>query len=266
LQLWVDKICRHPVMSKAEVWMHFLTCHSEESKEWKKGKRKAERDEYIGGNFFFAISAPAQPLVPAQVEQRFDLFTRKAKTLEEAVRSAYNMAAESIKHMCGPFRREFLKYGDVFQQLSQATQDETRANPEAEQLAGAIKETADRYEAVAKLYQEQPRYDLEPLMDELFVYKGMLAAVPHIAQTQKNILSRLREHQKLAEEGRMAPAELESIRSRVDIVSYAMLAEINHFEQEHVRDIKLLLKNFLSAQIVFYDNIRKQLEDVVHQF
>lgn len=32
LQLWVDKICRHPVMSKAEVWMHFLTCHSEESK------------------------------------------------------------------------------------------------------------------------------------------------------------------------------------------------------------------------------------------
>lgn len=64
----------------------------------------------------------------------------------------------------------------------------------------------------------------------------------------------------------MAPAELEAIRSRVDTVSYAMLAEINHFEQEHVRDIKLLLKNFLSAQIIFYDNVRKQLEDVVRLF
>lgn len=87
--------------------------------------------------------------------------------------------------MTGPFRREFMKYSEVFELLSQATLDETRKNSEADQLAGAIKETADRYDAVAKLYAEQPKYDLEPMMDELFVYKGMLAAVPHIAQMQK---------------------------------------------------------------------------------
>ncbi|PIO64857.1 PX domain protein [Teladorsagia circumcincta] len=41
LQLWVNKICRHPVLSQSEVWLHFITCTDE--KEWKNGKRKAEK-------------------------------------------------------------------------------------------------------------------------------------------------------------------------------------------------------------------------------
>jgi sorting nexin-9/18/33 len=42
LQQFVDWVCRHPVLSKCEVWMHFLTC--KDQKKWKAGKRTAEKD------------------------------------------------------------------------------------------------------------------------------------------------------------------------------------------------------------------------------
>ncbi len=74
LQLWVNKICRylpllphplslicrHPVLSKSDVWVHFITCTDE--KQWKNGKRRAEKDEYVGGNFFNCVAVPQQPV------------------------------------------------------------------------------------------------------------------------------------------------------------------------------------------------------------
>lgn len=42
LQQFVDWVCRHPILSKSDVWMHFLTC--KDQKKWKAGKRMAEKD------------------------------------------------------------------------------------------------------------------------------------------------------------------------------------------------------------------------------
>ena len=42
LQEFVDWVCRHPILSICEVWMHFLTC--KDQKKWKVGKRIAEKD------------------------------------------------------------------------------------------------------------------------------------------------------------------------------------------------------------------------------
>lgn len=42
LQQFVDWVCRHPVLSTCDVWMHFLTC--KDQKRWKAGKRTAEKD------------------------------------------------------------------------------------------------------------------------------------------------------------------------------------------------------------------------------
>lgn len=60
LQLFVDSVCRHPVLSRCEVWQHFLSCTDE--KRWKAGKRRAEKDELVGANYFFALQAPEAPI------------------------------------------------------------------------------------------------------------------------------------------------------------------------------------------------------------
>lgn len=42
LQEFVNWVCRHPVLARCDVWMHFLTC--KDQKKWKAGKRLAEKD------------------------------------------------------------------------------------------------------------------------------------------------------------------------------------------------------------------------------
>ncbi|KAJ7983416.1 hypothetical protein DPEC_G00378930, partial [Dallia pectoralis] len=46
LQGWMSRMCRHPVVSNSDVFQLFLTYKDE--KDWKTGKRKAEKDEGVG--------------------------------------------------------------------------------------------------------------------------------------------------------------------------------------------------------------------------
>ena len=60
LASFVNRISRHPVLSQCTVWQHFLTCTDE--RQWKIGKRKAEKDEFLGANYFYTIEAPKAPI------------------------------------------------------------------------------------------------------------------------------------------------------------------------------------------------------------
>jgi sorting nexin-9/18/33 len=51
LELWLNRLSSHPVISESEVFIHFLQCDDTSSK-WKAGKRKAEKDEYRGAQWF----------------------------------------------------------------------------------------------------------------------------------------------------------------------------------------------------------------------
>jgi hypothetical protein len=47
LELWLNRICRHPVLCASFAVQHFITCEPVEKnkKDWKTGKRKVEKDE-----------------------------------------------------------------------------------------------------------------------------------------------------------------------------------------------------------------------------
>uniref|UniRef100_A0A3Q3WZ37 Sorting nexin n=1 Tax=Mola mola TaxID=94237 RepID=A0A3Q3WZ37_MOLML len=60
LQGWMTRMCRHPVVSSSEVFQTFLTYKDE--KDWKMGKRKAEKDETVGVMIFSTIEPEAPDL------------------------------------------------------------------------------------------------------------------------------------------------------------------------------------------------------------
>ena len=77
LQSFVNRMCRHPVLSQSEVrpeyyvylsiidndcqvWSHFLVCTDE--KRWKTGKRRAEKDPLVGGALYQAVRVPDKAL------------------------------------------------------------------------------------------------------------------------------------------------------------------------------------------------------------
>ena len=56
---WMNHMSSHPVLGRCDVFQHFLTCGADE-KAWKLGKRRAERDEMVGANFFLTIRSVEQ--------------------------------------------------------------------------------------------------------------------------------------------------------------------------------------------------------------
>ncbi|GBN08433.1 Sorting nexin-18 [Araneus ventricosus] len=108
-----------------------------------------------------------------------------------------------------------------------------------------------------------PRNDLEPFGDILHEYKGILASWPEIVQIQKGATQKKKEHQKLMEEGKLPQESVMAIARRTDIISYAVLAEITHFQQEQVGEFKNMIQNFLQEQVKFYLQIAEKLQSAL---
>jgi sorting nexin-9/18/33 len=79
-------------------------------------------------------------------------------------------------------------------------------------------------------------------------------------------MSKLKENEKLAADGKITAAETEAVRSRVDTINHAMLAEINHFHAERVADFKEIMVNYLKNQVDFYQRIATELSTALVDF
>jgi hypothetical protein len=55
----------------------------------------------------------------------------------------------------------------------------------------------------------------------------------------------------------MESSQLSDVVRRTDVISFALLAEINHFHSERTVDFKLAIQNYLKEQTVFYQKVCK---------
>lgn len=255
LQLWVNKICRHPVLSQSEVWKHFMSC-TDESK-WKKGKRIAERDEYIGGNFFSSVNAPDVVLDVANVGTAVERFSRLSRSLDESCRKIYDQVVETQKRMAGPYKANWQKMAAAFDSLGQSL--DIGGNQSNNSVSNAIKTSAHVLHKIGEQHEEYGHKHLEQLLDFLFVAKGTFAAIPDVVNVHKSAFAKIRENERYQNEGKISAEDAENIRQRVDVCSYAMLAEINHQQSERDLDFATMFGSFFSQQASFYHNIGNQL-------
>lgn len=263
LQLWVDRICRHPVLSQSEVWMHFMTCTDE--RRWKQGKRTAERDEFVGASFFYAIQTPEQSLDIDAIDKQTDQFVRFTGKMDEAVKHLYSTAQDQAKKYAGPYKREFTRISAAFSQLADSFNSGAPSHTD-EALNSAILHTARTYESIGKMYEEQPKLDFEPMSDVLHEYKGILANWPDILQLHQGAIKKKREHKKLQDEGKVDAALCQSVFKRADTVSYATLAEVDYFQTQRNIEFKCMMQNFLKGQIDFFQNITDTLRQTLQQY
>ena len=57
--------------------------------------------------------------------------------------------------------------------------------------------------------------------------------------------------------GKLSDAEVQQVQNRADVISYATLAEMTHFQMYRVGDFKSLMQNYLRGQIDFYREVRR---------
>lgn len=185
---WMNHMTSHPVLARCDVFQHFLTCSSTDEKAWKQGKRKAEKDEMVGANFFLTISTPAAPLDFQEVESNVDGFKTFTKRMDDSTLQLNATVSEFARKQMSGFKKEYQKMGLSFKVLSQAF--EMDQQPYSAGLNQAISFTGETYEAIGEYFAEQPRKDLDPIMDLLGLYQGHLENFPDIIHVQKgNIVS-----------------------------------------------------------------------------
>ncbi|KAI5163933.1 sorting nexin-33 [Manis pentadactyla] len=262
LILWMDHMTSHPVLSQYEGFQHFLSCLDD--KQWKMGKRRAEKDEMVGASFLLTFQIPTEHQDLQDVEDRVDTFKAFSKKMDDSVLQLSTVASELVRKHAGGFRKEFQKLGNAFQAVSHAFQMDPPFSSEA--LNSAISHTGRTYEAVGEMFAEQPKNDLFQMLDTLSLYQGLLSNFPDIIHLQKGAFAKVKESQRMSDEGRMAQDEADGIRRRCRVVGFALQAEMNHFHQRRELDFKHMMQNYLRQQILFYQRVGQQLEKTLRMY
>lgn len=255
LQKFADYMCLHPVLSKCSVWHHFLTVKDE--KQWKQGKRNAERDMYQGTNFLATITAPGKELLTAEIIGHIEESKKYLQNLIKAVKLTVNVIGEiSSKNSA----EDSEKLANSFDALAKAfILDDNRVTTEIN-VSNALAMTAGMYDGVKKIYNGKVRKILFDFSSSLYVYNDILSQYPKIFQEYHKSQTTRQESIKMTTEQKLTQTELMAINRRTDIMFYGMIAELNHFRAE--RDIRLkdVFQKFLDDNVEFYSDIVENLK------
>ncbi|KAH8398287.1 hypothetical protein KR215_002715 [Drosophila sulfurigaster] len=265
LQEFVDWVCRHPVISKCEVWYHFLTCTDE--KIWKSGKRKAERDPYMDINYCMAISPPSNHLLHSKVDAQIESGTQFIHSMDGAIRNLNNISNDMAKRSLVQSKKEFQRIGDGLSELAKALDIDERRAPtrNGSSLAGSVGRIGGIYIGIGQMFMDQPKHDWIPLSDRLHIYRGILNCFPDVFSRHKGAIQKRKDCERSTAENKMSPAQLQDVNRRTDVVSYTVLAELTHFKSERDTHLKQTIKNFIGEQIKFYQGVVARLQEAQRQ-
>uniref|UniRef100_A0A3Q2XVA2 Sorting nexin n=1 Tax=Hippocampus comes TaxID=109280 RepID=A0A3Q2XVA2_HIPCM len=262
LQGWMSRMCRHPVIASSEVFQLFLTYKDE--KDWKTGKRKAEKDETVGVMIFTTIEPEAADLDPIEVEQKCEQFNRFTKAMDDGVKEILTVGHEHWKRCTGPLPKEYQRIGKAFQNLSSVFTSSGYQGEET--LTDAMTAAGKTYEEIAQLVAEQPKKDLHFLMETNNEYKGLLGCFPDTIGVHKAAIDKVKEGDKLVATNKITPQEKVTMAKRVSTMSYALQAEMNHFHSNRIYDYNRVMQLYLEEQVKFYETIAAKLRQAHSQF
>uniref|UniRef100_A0A3Q3FA26 Sorting nexin n=1 Tax=Labrus bergylta TaxID=56723 RepID=A0A3Q3FA26_9LABR len=232
LQGWMTRMCRHPVVSSSEVFQTFLTYKDE--KDWKTGKRKAEKDETVGVMIFCTIEPEGQDLDPVEVEQKCEQFSRFTKAMDDGVKEILTVGNEHWKRCTGPLPKEYQRIGKAFQNLSSVF---TSSGYQGEStLTDAMTAAGKTYEEIAQMVAEQAAID------------------------------KVKEGDKLVATSKITAQEKVTMAKRVSTMSYTLQAEMNHFHSNRIYDYNRVMQLYLEEQVKFYETIAEKLRQAHGQF
>nr|XP_023647563.1 sorting nexin-9-like isoform X2 [Paramormyrops kingsleyae] len=236
LQGWMTRMCRHPIVSDSEVLQLFLTYKDE--KEWKSGKRRAEKDETVGVMTFSLIEPEAPELAVTEVEQKCESFSRFTKAMDDRVKELLTVGHDHWKRCTG---RE-------------------------ETLTNALTATGKMYEEIANIVSEQPKKDMHFLVELNNEYKSLLGCFPDTINVHKAAIEKVKDSDKLVATNKINPQDKHTMAKRLSNMSYSLQAEMNHFHSNRIHDYNRVMQLYLTEQVKFYEMIADKLREALNQF
>lgn len=214
-------------------------------------------------------------LVDVKIEENL----RYIEKMDQCIKNVMQLAQDQQKKFIGFHSKEYEKVGMAFMSLGSAFEYNQKGmfskaslgtfslklnkNQYNIVLISDVKNIGTAYLSIGKLFEQQGKIDWEPLFDRMYIYKGITSNLPNVLQMQKMAEAKKRECEKDIQIQQLA---LTDIRRRSDVITYAVFAELEHFQQERDHNLKRALKDFLKDQVNFYKNVVSKLEDTLNQF
>lgn len=264
LEMWLNRMSMHPVVGNSEVFTYFLYCKDNEEKKWKEYKRKQEKDEYRGAQWLCTINAPqVNSGTNATIKERIDRFSKSAINMENVIKNLMGALDKVSYTHYTVYKKEMAFMGKSFEQLSSCICSDVNT-PANAKLADALLTTGNIYTDISNSYGEQAKNDINPLQDQMQLYRYMLQQMPDIVNLNKSAILAVEEAQSRPE--RQDMQQLNDATNRLNVVNYATLAEINFFHAQKLTDFNAYTKEFLNKQILFYSEIVEKLKKAVSKY
>ncbi|XP_075257606.1 sorting nexin-18-like [Convolutriloba macropyga] len=262
LQHWMNRMSRHPVIGRSQVYRHFIS--ETDSNRWKDGKRRAEKDDFRDCAFFLTLNIPAEPLDLTAISGKIDRFTNFALTLREKLKMLNARSREQAKLHHTVYKQSFTKMGSALKEISETLTVDTRQSNVA--LTKAIEFAGDTYEEIAKLYDTQPSNDAIPLCESLHEYAGIISHLPELRSLHQGATNKVKHLQDQEELGRVESEQVQQVQDRTTVVTYAVLAEMNNFQSDRDVDFSDMMRDYLQQQLIFYNNITQRIQLALERF
>uniref|UniRef100_A0A8B9RGT8 Sorting nexin 9 n=1 Tax=Astyanax mexicanus TaxID=7994 RepID=A0A8B9RGT8_ASTMX len=253
LQGWMSRMCRHPVVSNSEVFQLFLTYKDE--KDWKEGKRKAEKDERVGVMVFSTMDPEMRELDPTEVEKKCETFSHFSRSMDDGVKDLLAVGHLHWKRCAGPLQKEYQRIGKAFQSLSSVFN--TSAYQGEATLTDALTATGKTYEEIAEIVAGQPKKDLHFLLETNNEYKGLLGCFPDLIGVHRAAIEKVKEADRLVAMNKIGPQDKQTMQKNLSTMSYALQAEMNHFHSNRIYDYNRVMQLYLQEQVQFYETVSK---------
>ncbi|KAK7153197.1 hypothetical protein R3I93_011179 [Phoxinus phoxinus] len=262
LQGWMSRMCRHPVISNSDVFQLFLNYKDE--KEWKLGKRKAEKDETVGVKIFSTIDPELPEIDSTQVEQKFETYSQFSRSMDNSVKELLAVGNLHWKRCTGPLQKEYRQIGKAFQNLSSVFN--TSGYQRESTLTEALTATGKTYEEIAEMVSAQPKKDLHFLLETNNEYKGLLGCFPDTIGVHKAAIDKVKEADHLVTMNKISQQDKHTMEKNLSTMSYALQAEMNHFHSNRIYDYNRLMQFYLEEQVKFYETIAEKLKKALGQY
>ncbi|XP_059906964.1 sorting nexin-9-like isoform X1 [Gadus macrocephalus] len=262
LQGWMRRMCRHPVVCQSHVFTLFLTY--QDQKEWKLGKRRAERDVTVGQMIFSLMDPEAPEMDSVEVDQKYEQYSRFTRAMDDGVKELLGVGQTHWKRCTGPLPKEYQRIGEAFINLS--TVFSSSGYQGESTLTDPLTSAGKIYQEVAEIVAEQPKRDLHFLLETNREYKGLLGCFPETLAVHKAAIEKVKDGDKMVAAGKISTQEKTVMRQRLSCMSYSLQAEMNHFHSNRIYDYNRVMQLYLEGQVKFYEEIAAKLRLALAQF
>ncbi|UJR08836.1 hypothetical protein I4U23_013090 [Adineta vaga] len=264
LELWLNRICRHPVLCASFPVQHFVTCDLTEknNNDWKAGKRRSEKDELREAQWLHCVTFTNSNLTEAQIATQLDVFAQQQPGFETHLRNLHQGLTKYLERHTEIYERDMQRLGEFFSKLFMALQiDVTTAGNK--ELSTSMSKIGVAFNGIAELYKTKSSEGIRDFNERIYDYIGILSCFPMILSIQRSASEFLRNIQ---QRGATGTPDFAGIIHRSQVLNHVVLAEINFFQREKVYDFTTYLKQLLHEQIQFYENITAELREAAATF